>query len=360
MDMKMEAKTSAPPALVIGYGSIGRRHAHMLTHMVSTLAIVNRRESIRVQASQELPDAIVAESLEALDHRDFSWQEAAVVIASWGPSHAALFHALADRGVRRVLCEKPMAASVQDAQSMAERAATEGIFFGLNHTIRYARLAPALQRFASRHDLGAPVAVVVRGGASCLLTNGIHWIDCATELFEKTPRQVVSTAYGDPINPRSPDLMLYGGTAVWRFDGAREAVITFSNRSSVFPDAQIYYRDAVVQAGYVAREQEVYLDVSILQRDRAAVAQFPSVTRTSPAATLLAKGQLPDVRPFHAGLQAAAHELLFADTPTCPAAVGVTSVSSSIGALVSAREGIAIDLPLTPDSQWGQEHWPLS
>src|SRR4051794_18894303 len=112
MNAEHTAMNAEHTALVIGYGSIGRRHARVLASLTPALVIVNRRESVRTQAAHDHPGARVVERLEELDQEDFPWADTLAVIATWGPSHASLFHALADRGVRRILCEKPLAASV--------------------------------------------------------------------------------------------------------------------------------------------------------------------------------------------------------------------------------------------------------
>ena len=258
---------SWPPGVVIGYGSIGRRHAQTLARRCSSLAIVNRRPEVRARASAEHPDAWVSADLESLDERGFPWHDAMAVIATWGPSHAAFFHALADRGVRRILCEKPMADSVAAAGEMLERARRDGIVLGVNQVLRHTGLVPALRALAARHGVGEPVQIVVRGGASCLVTNGVHWVDVAIQLFGEAPERVVSTAAGAPINPRDAALRYYGGTAVWSFTRGREAVLSLSNQSSVFPTVTIYYRDAAADVELVpAADDDVAWHVVLRRR----------------------------------------------------------------------------------------------
>src|SRR5688500_2003242 len=231
--------------LVVGYGSVGRRHAAAMAELFPELAIVEISAAARERALAAHPGSRVVASLDALGADEFRWGDSMAVIATWGPSHAALFHELADRGVRFILCEKPLAGSVADAEGMAARAAQEGITLGVHHYLRYTGIAPALRRFAEANELGEPVSVVGTGGAACLITNGIHWIDFATELFGAAPVAVMSTASGEQINPRAPDLLLAGGTAVWSFGEGREAVLSFSNRSSVALDIRVYFRNAV-------------------------------------------------------------------------------------------------------------------
>ena len=351
--MSDDAGREATAGVVIGYGSVGRRHASTMAALVPTLAIVETKAEARAQAAADDPAATVAPDLAALEAAGFALAGAAAVIASWGPSHAPLFHALADRGVRRILCEKPMAASACDAQGMAERAEREGIVLAVHHYIRYAGLVPALRRTFAEHALGEPVQVVVEGGAACLLTNGIHWLDFASELFGAAPERVTSTAHGDPINPRSPELQLYGGTAVFGYPGGREAVLAFSSASSVAASARVYLRNAVV-------DLDGDLGAHVRRRDPAAVERFPAVTRTGAAAETLAQGTLPGVLGYLEGMHAAAAEAVRGAAPTCAASAGAAAATARIGALTSAREARHVRLPLDPASEAGRERWPIS
>ena len=342
----------AGAAVVVGYGSIGRRHAQLLSKMTPSLALVDTKAGARADGERDFPSSPVVESLESLDGK-IEWASAVCVIATWGPSHAEVFHALADRGVRRILCEKPMASSVALAAEMVERAARDRITLGVNHFIRHMRLAPALLRFATEHGLGEPQSLVLAGGAACV-TNGLHWIDFGSELFGCEPRTVIGTAEGEPINPRSPDLMLYGGTGVFGFGNGREVVLSLNNRSSLALEASIYYRDAVAQIdGNVDR-------VLIRRRDRSAVERFPAVTRTGPASELLFEGQLPGMVPFPSSMELALSEVARGGPVTCTGAHGAAAAGACIGLLISAREHQAVKLPIDPKSPDGHELWPIS
>ena len=245
-----------PPVVIVGYGSIGKRHARTLASLGASLAIVNRGEAARAKAAEAHPSARIAPGLEDLDRDGFPWASSAAVISTWAPSHADLFHLLAERGVRRILCEKLMASSVAAAFSMVARAELEGIALGINHTFRYALLAPAIRSLAAKARLGDPVSLVVEAGAACLVTNGVHWVDFAGEIFGGEPVRAEGTVRGVPINPRSPELLLYGGTAIWTFAGRREAVLTFSRCSSLLPRARVFFRDGIIVIGHVIEEDD--------------------------------------------------------------------------------------------------------
>jgi predicted dehydrogenase len=321
-----------------------------------SLHIVDTNESARRAAAADHPAAGIAVNLEALDGVDLPWGSTLAVIATWGPTHAAVFHALVDRGVRRILAEKPLAASVCDAFAMADRAAREGVRLEVHHYFRYVGMGDSLQGLLSEHGLGEPVALVVSGGAACCVTNGIHWLDLATELFGAHPRSVVGDLQSRPINPRSPDLGFYGGTAVWDFGGERRLTLALSNDSSVAMEARLYTRDAVA-------ELDENLHARLRRRDaegtEASGAARP-VTRTGPAHRVLFEGVLPGTRSYRDGIRRAVDSVGSDADPICPAAVGVEAVSGCIGALVASREGRRIPLPIDANSPWGRERWPIS
>lgn len=345
-------QTTEFTGLLIGYGSIGRRHANALAGKCSRLVIVEPKAAARTMALADHPQAWIAESLDEITN-GFSWNSCLPVIASWGPSHADLFRRLVERGAGHILCEKPMASSVRAAEEMVQIAEREKVSLAVNHYIRYSGVARAMEQFSKEHDMGEPASVVVEGGAACLVTNGIHWIDFATELFRSPPKRVVSTARGEPINPRADDLHFYGGSAVWSFDGGREAVITLNNHSSVALTARIYYRNTVV-------EMDADLNMLIRQRDMKAAEKFPKLTRTGPALEQIFEGRLPGVLSLEERLNAALVDALEKHPRICTAKTAAAAVSSCIGALVSAREGKAIDLPIRSPSPWVEEAWPIS
>jgi predicted dehydrogenase len=349
-----DPRPSRSGALVLGYGSVGSTHARLLASMGMSLTIVDTKGEARARARREHPGAVIAETLESLEDALLARDVALAVIATWGPSHRVLFDALVDRGVRRILCEKPLATSIAAADAMVARAARDGVALASNHYLRYSGFVTAFRGLVHGLRLGDPVAIVAAGGASCLVTVGIHWVDLAIQLFGTAPVRVVSSALGEAINPRSADLAHYGGTSVWSFGDGRELTLSFNNRSSVYPRLDVYFRDAV--ASVVDSSHEV----TVRRRDLAAVARFPAITRTGPAADVIFQRRLDGVLDWDDALMLGLRELSAGKADLCPAGAGAVAVNASIGALIAAREGRAVALPIRADSPWGQEQWPIT
>ena len=340
-----------PLGIVVGYGSMGRRHANAFATLTPALYVVDAAVPARDAARRERPTAVVAGDVAELDHLGLPWHSAIAVIATWGPSHAAIFDALAGRGVRKILCEKPLATSVATADAMIRRATTDGVTLVSNHYFRNSGYVTTLRRLVDAHDFGAPLMMTVVGGAYCLVTNGIHCLDLAMQVFEAAPDAVMSTAHGDAINPRSKGLPFFDGSSTWRFGGGRQLTIALTNRSSVHPAIQIFFRDGIVDI-------DEWFHVTL--RRRPLETRGGAVTRTGDATDVVFRGALPDVLSMEDALREGLTRLMTGTPSASPATAAAAALNACVGGLAAAREERLLCLPLTPDSSWGRQEWPIT
>ena len=339
--------------ILVGYGSIGRYHARQLGNRYEKLAIVEVNETVRRKCRSEYPNATVAKALKDLEVVGWKWETTLAVIATWGPSHAAIFTDLAHRGVRHILCEKPLAHSVKAGAEMVRTAKELGIALATHHHRQYSGLIPGLELLSQDLKLGNPCGIVIQGGAAGLVTNGIHYVDVACRLFERGPEWVVSTAAGQAINPRSPELMFYGGTAVWYFGGGRELTMSLTNRSSIAPFMTIYYRDAIA-------ELFPNLDIEVRQRDPTELAKYPAVTRTGQPVYVVFRGPVPGVRSLEECTTMILDEIEAGDIRIFPPELALQALGACIGALTAGKIRRAVPLPIDPMSDVGMAEWPIS
>lgn len=341
-------------AVLIGFGSVGCRHAEVLSRRVSSLAIVDPLPRARASAQARYPRAVVLPALDHLWQLPWDWRDVFVVIATWGPSHYDVFIDCVEHGVRYIVCEKPLAHSLYAAHRMVEWAEAKDVSLGVNHVQRYLGVDTGLRLLSERYDLGEPQSIVVHGGASCLVTNGIHFVDLAISLLGGQPLRVVSTAYGEAMNPRSKSLLFYGGTAVWSFAAGREAVITLSNRSSVFPTFTVYYLSAVIHLCDFRR-------VVVLRRDPSEMSPDLPVTRTGKATEVLYDGPVPGAPSSVAdAFDRLYGEVLERRPVTFRPRQAYEALQACIGALLAAENRFAVDLPIVPQSLAGRRAFSIS
>lgn len=226
--------------LLVGAGSIGKRHAKVMVERYASVHVVDPSDASRTWMTETFGSSVtthtnIESALESLSGHDLTG-----VVATLGPIHRENVERLITHGVRRIYCEKPFASSIADAYdmaNMAERTSTR-LVIGLQR--RYSTLVDQLLAFAQNHLGGLPVSIVGHGGAQCLITTGMHWVDLAIDLFDGFPTAVSGLGSADRMNPRGSDLDVWQGTAVWQFSNGRLLTLSYSNHTSVDGFLNIY------------------------------------------------------------------------------------------------------------------------
>lgn len=275
------------------------------------------------------------------------------MIATWGPSHTDLVRRLVALGARRLLVEKPFATSLADGHATISEARRAGASLATHLHLRYGGVVEGLLGLAEEHDLGPIEQIVIDGGSRCLVTTGIHYLDMAAALWGRFPERVVSTAAPEAINPRGPDLRLYGGTAVWSFGEGRELVLSFTNRAALYERIRVYHRNAVI-------DMSLLFDAEVRARDPAEVQRDPSVTRAGAPAQSLFTGPVPGIVDVPVATGRILDELDDGGGQRLGPDDAMLGVDAVIGALWSSESGTAVDLPLDPEAEPALRDWPIS
>ena len=110
---------------VVGYGNLGANHAEVMAGLepIRLVAVADEVAEARARAEQDWPGvARYADAAEMFRTEDLD----IVAIATHASSHAALSLLAADHGAH-VVCEKPMAASLAEADTMVARFEAAGL-----------------------------------------------------------------------------------------------------------------------------------------------------------------------------------------------------------------------------------------
>lgn len=336
--------------LVIGAGSIGLQHVIRLGKRYERVLVVDPLAEARDRAVSSVPNARAFATLhEALADIGDAAGSVTAVIANWGPDHAATFDQLAHVGIRRVLCEKPMVHSIAAARGMVERARADGIRLGVNLPRRYSGVVPALNKIATETLDGPIVNIVVEGGAQCLVTMGIHWLDMATALFGALPTGVMARVRDGAINPRSPSLGYWEGTMVWDYPDGRSLTIALSNGSSVSATMHLYARNGRI---------DVHPDgsVEVGRRREEELQRFSRVTRTGKVVP-----QLVTLNGLVADPTSVQLDELDGEGPlSFPAQDAAATLEACLAGLWASEAGLHVALPLDASHPATAREWPAS
>ena len=337
--------------LLIGAGSMGKRHAKVLAQKYPKVIVVDRDLALEAWVMQELrqQDMFVPDVESALSKVGANCGQVTAIIATLGPDHVATFNRLVDAGVKRILCEKPLSNSLANARQMVDRSVRDNVRFTVGLQRRRSGLVPQLLEAAEKHLGGLPVAIVGHGGAHCLMTTGMHWIDLAIDIFGEAPTSVTALAEPDMINPRGKDLEMWAGVAGWSFSRGRYLSLTYSNLSSVEGTLHMYCPTGRLDVAPSGDWQMYRRDVEQIKND-------PRITRVGEASFqpdfVVAN---PTVHPTLVALDELDSDCELSYTSQD----ALVSLDAAIGALISAQTNKAVSFPITVSDLVAKE-WAVS
>jgi predicted dehydrogenase len=285
------------------------------------------------------------EALSTLDRA-----EVTAVIATLGSLHYSNVTQLVRHGVRRIYCEKPFTTSIHHGYELATLATRTDTRLIVGLQRRYSTVVDQLRTFAQQNLGGEPVSIVGHGGAQCLITTGMHWVDLAIDVFKAFPTKVSGLGSADRMNPRGSDLDVWQGTAVWQFDGGRSLTLTYSNLTSVDGTLCIYCPRGRID---ICPDGEI----RAFRRDDEEIQRDPRMTRTGEAHQMaLAVFEPP---PFHP-VARALDELESEHPLTYSVNDAARSLETALGALMSFESEESVDLPVNPSSEFFSRQWSVT
>jgi predicted dehydrogenase len=195
---------------VVGYGYWGSKHMRVLSSMPGVQVTIVDQDPERIaEARRAYPAAEAARRLdEVLGRVD------AVVVATPPAAHAAVALQALRHG-RHALVEKPLATSVEDAQTMVDAAAANGVHLMAGHTFEYNAAVWKLKELIDSGELGRILYI-----DAARLSLGKYQRDCNV-IWDLAPHDISIASYLLGEVPRT--------TCVWakRHVGNRHADVAY-------------------------------------------------------------------------------------------------------------------------------------
>lgn len=109
--------------------------------------------------------------------------------------HAQVVIPAAQAGVRGILCEKPLATTLKDADAMIEAVERHGAVMVVGHTRRWVPEFAVARQMIRRGEIGAVRSVEVSWHMprAMLFRNGTHFVDMMLYLIDGEPRSVLAS-----------------------------------------------------------------------------------------------------------------------------------------------------------------------
>jgi predicted dehydrogenase len=162
---------------VIGLGRMGLRHVEAARGLgMAVIGGADPSAEARAALSRDhgiAPDACFDDGVAMLH----ALRPEALVIATTAPAHADLVLAAVRAGVRHILCEKPMARSLTEAEAMIAACDAEGVRLAINHQMRFMDQYTEVKAQLGTPELGALGSVTVAASNFGLAMNASHYFE---------------------------------------------------------------------------------------------------------------------------------------------------------------------------------------
>ena len=184
---------------------MGRRHIHVVHKLgLDLVGIVDHSPEALHEARQEhdLDQRIIFENPESLFSAVIP---ECLIIATTADSHCALTCMAAERGVKYILVEKPLAVSLEECERMISTCERHGARLSVNHQMRFMEQYKKPKTLLDSDAYGGLKSMTVVGGNFGMSMNGTHYLEAFRYMTDEAPDEV--TAWFDPdvvANPRGP------------------------------------------------------------------------------------------------------------------------------------------------------------
>jgi predicted dehydrogenase len=229
---------------------MGRRHIQMIKAL--GLDFVGVSDVLRASLEAAMHECGVGENLLYDGAADLLRQSRpdAVVIATTATSHAHYTKLAVEAGASAILCEKPMAVSLEQCDEMIELCRRKGVRLAINHQMRFMDQYRKPMELLQSEDFGGVTAVTVIGPNFGLAMNGLHFFEAFRFITDENVESVTAWLSADTLsNPRGPQFEDKGGSV-----------------RLVTPSGRRFYLDAGVDQGigiqvvYSARFGQIVVD----------------------------------------------------------------------------------------------------
>tara|TARA_B100000315_G_scaffold243967_1_gene267949 strand:- start:458 stop:1477 length:1020 start_codon:yes stop_codon:yes gene_type:complete len=175
---------------VIGLGPMGRRHCEAVKMILDGEIVavcdllLDKVNLIKDEYSVKNGYYNFEEMLEK-QHLDL------LIVATNGPSHAELVIKAAKKGIKRILCEKPMATKINDAKAMNAICKANKVRLAVNHARRWLPSYQRLKTLLGKGVIGDIKNITFEMAGGQLASNGGHFWDLVRFLTDDEPASVI-------------------------------------------------------------------------------------------------------------------------------------------------------------------------
>ena len=209
---------------IIGCGRIAERHANAYTAIESTdlAAAADLDPERRLKFDETYGIVGLYENYrEMLANEELD----IISICTWHPLHCEMTVAAAESGVKAVLCEKPMALNLREADQMLETCETAGTKLVIGHQHRFDPQTVNAIKLLKDNAIGE-LRSIFGHCSSDLLNNGTHVVDLIRYFADDSPIGTVMGQIDRPSDKVNFGLRVeHNAIGQWQFENGVYAIL---------------------------------------------------------------------------------------------------------------------------------------
>ena len=222
--------------LIVGYGSIGKRYEEYLSKKEGVnITIVEPSSTAR-----DLANSKKLRVHKKLDDNVFEREYDYGIISNWGPDHVKTSNVLIRNSIKKLTIEKPFCNNITSGNKLLSCIRDLKIRCNVHFRWPYLGLLEEIKKLENDFNMGEASSINVTGGAGCLSTGGIHWMDFACRYFKSSPLLISGLHNIENINPRSKDLGYVDGGCIYNFKDNKRLSFSLDNKSSVAIETKFF------------------------------------------------------------------------------------------------------------------------
>ncbi|WP_374322058.1 Gfo/Idh/MocA family protein [Aquipseudomonas alcaligenes] len=197
---------------IIGLGRMGRRHIQVAQSLgFDVVGVYDLFQGAVDETLNEFPmlkDKVFS-SAEALLEQSGAQL---LTVSTTAPSHAEFVCKAAESGFRYILCEKPLAVSLAEADAMVVSCAQNGVQLAVNHQMQFMEQYTKIRDMIGSGEFGPLRSITVHASNFGLAMNAVHYFEMFRYVTGETLASVQCWIDNEKVpNPRGPQYSDYSG-----------------------------------------------------------------------------------------------------------------------------------------------------
>jgi predicted dehydrogenase len=231
--------------ILVGCGSVGKRHLSNLLLDHEMVIVVDSSESARVYVEGLKNKRITFRnnilSLSKLELKESN----CTILATYGPDHLSQAKFLVEGGVKKLIIEKPLTDSVADLFELKDLVDKNKVETYCNLPTLFGGMKSKLTEISTKYNLGELKGAGIFGGAECLATNGLHYLDSINGVIDENPIEVFANINDSRINPRGEKFSHLEGTVEWVYKSGFRLFFHMNNSVSINTTWRFFWRNGI-------------------------------------------------------------------------------------------------------------------